>query len=115
MPTTIAYDFGDVVLIPFPFTDQSTSKKRPGVIISSASYHRERPDLLLAPITSQLRSPTGFGDVLIARWKEAGLLKPSKVKPVIATIERSLIIRQLGRLIENDQTALREMLKAIIG
>jgi mRNA-degrading endonuclease toxin of MazEF toxin-antitoxin module len=42
MPTTTGYEFGDVVLVPFPFTDQSTTKQRPAVIISSAAYQRER-------------------------------------------------------------------------
>ncbi|MEH2305953.1 hypothetical protein [Nostoc sp.] len=31
------YEFGDVVLVPFPFTDQTTTKKRPAVVVSSNS------------------------------------------------------------------------------
>jgi mRNA interferase MazF len=34
-----SYDFGDVVLAPFPFTDQTATKKRPAVVVSSAVYH----------------------------------------------------------------------------
>lgn len=34
-----SYKFGDVVLVPFPFTDQSASKKRPAVVVSSSAYH----------------------------------------------------------------------------
>ena len=34
-------EFGDIILVPFPFTDQSTSKKRPAVVISSSSYNTE--------------------------------------------------------------------------
>ena len=34
------YNFGDIVLVPFPFTDQSTVKKRPAVIVSSDAYNR---------------------------------------------------------------------------
>jgi mRNA interferase MazF len=48
--------FGDVVLVPFPFTDQSTTKQRPGVIVSSAAYHAARRDLILMAVTSQLRA-----------------------------------------------------------
>ena len=39
MPTTTGYEFGEVVLVPFPFTDQSTAKKQPAVIVSSDAYH----------------------------------------------------------------------------
>ena len=38
MPPTTGYRFGEVVLVPFPFTDQSGIKKRPAVIVSSAAY-----------------------------------------------------------------------------
>ncbi|MFN6463580.1 MAG: type II toxin-antitoxin system PemK/MazF family toxin [Nostoc sp. DedVER02] len=33
------YEFGDVVLVPFPFTDQTTTKKRPAVVVSSNSIN----------------------------------------------------------------------------
>lgn len=45
-----AYNFGDVILVPFPFTDHSQSKQRPAVIVSSASYHAERPDRMTQPL-----------------------------------------------------------------
>jgi mRNA interferase MazF len=55
MPPTTAYSFGDVVLVPFPFTDQSGSKKRPAVIVSSDEYQTQRRDLVIMAITSQIR------------------------------------------------------------
>ncbi len=47
------YDFGEVVLVPFPFTDQTTTKKRPAVIVSSEFYNVSLPDVVLMAITSQ--------------------------------------------------------------
>jgi mRNA interferase MazF len=96
------FEFGDVVLVRFPFTDHSAVKQRPAVVISSAAYHQARPDLLIMAITSQLRPKAAFAEAQIRQWKEAGLLKPSVIKPVIATIERGLIPHALGRLRRHD-------------
>jgi mRNA interferase MazF len=74
------YEFGDVVLVPFPFTDQTTN-----------SYQRDRSDLILIAITSQANPATYFGEITIAGWRVAGLLKPSIIKPVLTTIDKGLI------------------------
>lgn len=114
-PTTTGFEFGDVVLVPFPFTDQSTTKRRPAAIVSSAAYHRERRDLIILAITSQVRPAPSVGEIAIPSWKEAGLLKPSVLKPVLATLERSLVLRKLGRLTQDDRRALDQVLAAILG
>ena len=115
MPTTTGYDFGDVVLVPFPFTDQSTTKKRPAVVVSSAAYHRERHDLIILAITSQSRITRFAGEATIQKWEQAGLLRPSVLKPVVATIDSSLVARRLGRLADQDRLVLRGVLDVILG
>jgi mRNA interferase MazF len=115
MPPTTGYSFGDIVLVPFPFTDQSATKRRPAVVVSTERYHRERPDLIIMAVTSQARPAGALGDVQLKDWQAAGLIKPSVVKPVITTIEQLLVIRRLGALKETDQTALKRALAAIIG
>lgn len=65
-------------------------------------------------VTSQLRATPAFGEVWIGDWKAAGLLKPSAIKPVLATLERALIIRQLGVLGAADQAALKKAIEAIL-
>ena len=50
----MAFRRGDVVLIPFPYTDLSAAKTRPAVVVSSETYHAARPELLLAYVSSQL-------------------------------------------------------------
>jgi mRNA interferase MazF len=66
-------------------------------------------------ISSRTRPRTAFAEVKVRHWKEAGLLKPSVIKPVIATIERGLIRRTLGHFRPNDIDALRTVLGTIIG
>ncbi len=60
-----SYNFGEVVLVPFPFTDQTTNKKRPAVVISSEIYNAEYPDRILMSITSQVFSSQKVGDIII--------------------------------------------------
>ena len=62
MPTTTSYEFGHVVLVPFPFTDQRTVKRRPAVVVSSERYHRERSDLIILAVTGQAVGPRGHGE-----------------------------------------------------
>lgn len=107
--------FGDVVLVPFPFTDQSEQKKRPAVVVSSPAYHRERSDLILMAVTSQAHLTLAIGEAAIAGWKEAGLLKPSVLKPILFTLDRSLVLRKLGYLRQQDLEALKKSLGAILG
>jgi mRNA interferase MazF len=115
MPSTTSFEFGDVVLVPFPFTDQSTTKKRPAVVVSSQAYHRQRPDIILMAITSQFRPANTVGEVAVHHWQSAGLLKPSVLKPLLATIERSLVLRTMGKLHHDDRAALHNALAQIIG
>lgn len=115
MPPTTRFEFGDIVLVPFPFTDQSGAKKRPAVVVSSAAYHQARRDVLIMAITSQVKPSGSFGEVVVQSWQAAGLIKPSAIKPVLTTIEQSLIMRTLGRLKEIDLSALRHTLEIIIG
>ena len=115
MPPTTGYSFGDVVLVPFPFTDQSGLKKRPAVVVSSAEYHGQRRDLVIMAVTTQVRVRPGFGELTVTDWKKAGLLAPSAVKPVLTTIERRLVLKKLGQLQSADLRSLRAILGAILG
>ena len=110
-----ALSFGAIVLVPFPFTSQAASKQRPAVIISSHAYNVERPDLIMMAVTSQLRPTPALGEVWLRHWQSAGLIKPSAVKPVFATLEQRLVIRRLGTLAAEDQDTLRLAIGQIIG
>ncbi len=54
-------------------------------------------------ITSQLRASAALGEVWVKDWTATGLIKPSAIKPVFATIEEALIIRKLGALLDADK------------
>lgn len=109
------YEFGDVVLVSFPFTDQSATKKRPAVVISSALYHQQRPDLVLMAITSRIRTEQKSVEHLILEWQKTGLLKPSVIKPVFTTIEKTLILNKLGQFGKKDKEKTSQLIQILLG
>ncbi len=54
MPSTTPYKRGDIVLVPFPFTDLSSSKRRPALVVSPDWFNSSNQDLVLVGITSQI-------------------------------------------------------------
>ena len=66
-------------------------------------------------VTSQARPAGASGELQSKDWKGAGLIKPSVVKPVITTIEASLVIRRLGHLKREEQESLRKAISQIVG
>ena len=115
MPPTTVYSFGDVVLVRFPFTDQTGTKKRPAVVVSSALYNNVRRDLVLMAVTSQVRLPLGVGELEVTEWKRAGLLKASVIKPVLATVEKRMVQKRLGWLDQPDRNELQSASRVILG
>ncbi|MEK6324229.1 MAG: type II toxin-antitoxin system PemK/MazF family toxin [Acidobacteriota bacterium] len=109
-----SYEFGDVVLVPFPFTDQSARKKRPAVVVSSTAYHSDHSNLILMGLSSQITASTRVGEVTVSDWKKAGLIGPSVVKAVMTTVERKLVIRKLGALSDADCDAVKKTLRLIL-
>lgn len=109
------HSFGDVVLVSFPFTDQSGAKKRPAVVVSSRAYNQSKPDIVIMALTGRIRTPLGLGEAMVADWQDAGLIKASVFKPVFSTIEQSLVTRRMGELSPADLRTLREILALTIG
>ena len=98
MPTTTTYNRGAVVLLPFPFSDQSSAKIRPAVI-ASPRYPSE--DLLVVALTS-VGDALRPGEFAIQYWREAGLIHPSFAKRAVASVSDDLVRKQLGQLREID-------------
>jgi mRNA interferase MazF len=109
------YKFGDIVLVPFPFTDMTTTKKRPAMVVSPWEYNCGRPDLIIMAITSRLNQMDKLGEKLVDNWQAAGLLKSSVFKPILATIENILVLKQLGSLHSEDRLTLGQILQDILG
>jgi len=106
------YSQGQIILVPFPYTDFSAIKKPPAVVMSSAVYNATHPDVILAPITSRLSGTSD--ETTITDWKAAGLIKPSCIKPILASFETQLVIRQIGALSDTDRGRLRALFARVL-
>lgn len=109
------YERGDVILVPFPFSNQTKSKKRPAVIISSTNYNNISSDIIIMAISGQKEQIFDVGESTIDDWQNAGLLKSSTFKPAISTIEKGLVLRKLGKLSPRDCTSLDDALRVLVG
>ena len=94
---------GDVVLVPFPFTDLSQTKLRPAVVISQNVVHQKEDDYTLLFISSVIPDVVESYEVLFKKehsdFAESGLKKDSLFKTnKIVTVQKKLMKRNIGRL-----------------
>jgi mRNA interferase MazF len=102
------FEFGDVVLVAFPFADGVTTKQRPAVVILDVGDD----DVVVARVTSRTRA-TEY-EISVANWKEAGLLGASTVRlHKLATIGKDRVHRVLGKLSRADAIAARNAWAAL--
>lgn len=81
------FEQGDVVRVPFPYTDKATRQHRPALVVSAGAIGEGAALLWVAMITSADNRPWP-GDVAVADLEGAGLPAPSVIRPCkIATIE----------------------------
>jgi len=109
-----AYEAYEVVVVPFPFTDRGTSKRRPALVLSDGEvFDREVGHSVLAMITSQRTAPWPL-DVPIADLRSAGMPAPSKVRMKLFTLDHELILRKAGRLGSEDEREVRAALVRLL-
>ena len=99
---------GDLVSVDFPGV--TGIKRRPAVILSSATYHAIPPDIIVGLITSQIKG-LGDTDYILQDWAVAGLRVESIFRSFIVTLPRSANIIQIGHLSERDWQAVRACIK----
>ncbi len=109
MKSIITYKKWDIILVPFPFTNLKTVKKRPALIVSPDEYN-EKSDIVIAFITSKMDSEYRLGDYKIQNWQKSNLPKPSMIRMKFATIDKSIIIKKFGKLFSHDSTNFKKQL-----
>ncbi len=106
---TMRYNFGDIVLIEFPYTNGIGIKKRPALVI----YDSGDPDIVVARITSQ--SVATGNDIPLSDWKSTGLNVASTVRlHKVAMLEKLLISRTIGHVSASDEQTITIYLKQVV-
>lgn len=105
----------DVVVVPFPFSDALSEKRRPAVVVSAAGLEVEHGWLWLAMVTSA-PGPLRLGDAIIGDLAAAGLGIRCRVRAgKLATLNRTRILRRVGALSPADTAALSRAFSACLG
>ena len=92
---------GTIVLTPFPFTDLSTSKRRPAVVITPVYPHEA--DVIVAFISSVIQSNPSVCDFVLTTlhrdFNLTGLKKPSVFKmDKLATLDKNIFVGEIGEV-----------------
>jgi mRNA interferase MazF len=87
----------EIVLLPYPFSDQKESKVRPAVIISNNNFNKKSEDCVMLPLTSVIKEVPY--SILISQedLSSGKLLKPSRIRiDKIFTINQNLARMKIG-------------------
>jgi mRNA interferase MazF len=111
MPSTTRYKRGDIVLVSFPFTDLTSSKRRPALVISPDAFNDRGEDLVLVAITSQEPDDRALG-ITQADLADGTLPKPSYVKvEKIFTLHTALVLKRICTLREKKLAGILDELR----
>ena len=105
------YSKNIIILVRYPFSDLSNAKVRPAVIVNAP--HNSQ-DILIVPLTSKTGSLLD-GEFVLSNWAAAGLNVVTAVKRGIYTVNRSLVIKTVGKLDDVDIEKLEQSLRGWLG
>jgi mRNA interferase MazF len=90
---------GNIVLIPVPFTDLSSSKRRPVIVLSSDEYHKRSTDMIVVAMTSNpAQTPYSF-TISNADLAKGSLNRPGTIRAdKIYTLSQSIAVRVFGKV-----------------
>jgi mRNA interferase MazF len=102
---------GDIVLIPVPFTDLSSQKRRPVIAISNNGYNRRTADIVVVAMTSNPAVvdsgfSIGSSDLIQGTLNRPGMVRVDK----IYALSQSIVVKTFGRVNTATLDRIREML-----
>lgn len=112
---------GDIVLVDFPYSDQTGRKVRPALVVQADALNQRLDDTILALIPSSQRRRMGAVtqleiDITTTEGQQTGLRLNSVVQcENLITYDQALILRVLGRLSASAMQQVDVCLKAALG
>ncbi|MBE9138804.1 type II toxin-antitoxin system PemK/MazF family toxin [Nodosilinea sp. LEGE 07088] len=106
-----SYSKLDVILVRYPFSDLSSAKVRPAVVINAVHSSQ---DIFITPLTSKT-SLLRAGEFVLSEWAFAGLNVVTAVKRGVYTVHNSLVIKVIGQLAKADAEQLEQSLRGWLG
>lgn len=104
---------GDIVLIPFPFSELTQVKIRPAVVVSETKDKYK--DLILAAISSQVPASLSSAEIIIKPDSLNGLRSSSVIKvDRIFTLKAEKVIANIGRLSLNHTNEFSKVFKSLV-
>lgn len=104
----------DVVVVPFPFTDISASKRRPALVLSNEQgFNTPVGHSVMAMITTASHSSWAL-DAAIMDLPAAGLTTSSIVRMKLFTLDHGLVLKHIGHLGSNDQARVKASLRSLL-
>ncbi|MEW6701980.1 MAG: type II toxin-antitoxin system PemK/MazF family toxin [Bacteroidota bacterium] len=99
---------GDVVVVPFPFSDLTTAKRRPSLVLTAL----ENDDIVLCQITSKTIKDSYAVIIEDKHFTEGGLKQPSNVRPNrIFTADSNIVLYKIGHL---EPEKIKEIVERVI-
>ena len=99
----IKYNQRDIVLVPFPFSDLSETRKRPVLVLSKDKDNKNSDDLIICAITSNLKNKNNLVLIENENLSEGSLPVKSSVKVnKLFCVDKSVVLKKFAKL--NKQT-----------
>lgn len=103
-----------LLLVPFPFSDQSGRKVRPVVVISNNYFNSESEDLIAVGVTSNISKDKYTLSLGEKDLEEGRLITKCSIKVEnILKIDKGLIIKKIGKINQNKLKKIIEVLNDI--
>lgn len=107
---------GEIVLVPFPFTDLSAAKSRPALVLSNEGFNASGADVIVCALTSNLANSAASVLVASDDLERGALAAPSRVKVAkLATLQKALVRKRVGRLAAPAMARVMRELEAVLG